>query len=74
MKKFLKDNGLTIVLLLLFLGSVVGHCLTGWHFQNQQLQDHGEQPITLLAFLKDPQFLSTVFENWESEESDRCFP
>jgi len=67
MKKILKDNGLTIVLLLLFLGSIVGHGLTGWHFQNQQLQDHGEQPITLLAFLKDPQFLSTVFENWESE-------
>jgi len=67
MSRFFKDNGLTIVLLLLFVGSILGHWLTGWHYQNEQLQDHGEPPITLVAFLSDPQFLSTVFENWESE-------
>ena len=67
MSKFFKDNGLTIVLALLFVGSIVGHWLTGWHFQNQQLQDHGKGPIGLLAYLKEAQFLSTVFENWESE-------
>ena len=67
MRKFLRDNGLTIVLLALFLGSIVGHWLTGWHFQNQQLQDHGRQPIGPFSFLADPQFVSTVFENWESE-------
>lgn len=66
MSKF-KNNGLTIVLLLLFVGSIIGHWLTGWHFQNQQLHDHGRSPIGLLTFLTDPQFLSTVFENWESE-------
>ena len=27
----LKDNGLTVVLLLLFAASIVGHWLTGWH-------------------------------------------
>ena len=67
MSKFFKDNGLTIVLAVLFLGSIVGHWLTGWNFQNQQLQEHGQEPIGLLTFLHDPQFLSTVFENWESE-------
>ena len=67
MSKMLRDNGLTIVLLLLFLGSIVGHWVTGWHFQNEQLHNHGRLPIGLFAFLKDPQFLSTVFENWESE-------
>src|SRR5215213_6680137 len=60
MSRFFKDNGLTIVLLLLFVGSILGHWITGWHFQNEQLQDHGEPPITLVAFLSDPQFLSTV--------------
>src|SRR4030095_9051807 len=39
----------------------------GWNYQNQQLQDDVKEPIGLLAFLHDPQFLSTVFENWESE-------
>jgi hypothetical protein len=66
-RKVCRDNGLTIVLLLLFLASILGHWLTGWQFHNEQLRQHGEPPTTLLAFLRDPQFLSTVFENWESE-------
>ena len=67
MAKFFKNNGLTIVLMLLFLGSLVGQWLTGVRFENQQLMEHGEQPISAMAFLRDPTFLSTVFENWESE-------
>ena len=31
------------------------------------MAQHGEQPISAIAFLTDYQFLSTVFENWESE-------
>lgn len=67
MAKFFKDNGLTIVLILLFLGSLIGQWLAGVHFENEQLIEHGEEPIGAIAFLSDPQFLSTVFENWESE-------
>lgn len=67
MAKVFKDNGLTIVLMLLFLGSLLGHWLAGVSIENQELMDHGEQPISAIAFLKDAQFLSTVFENWESE-------
>ncbi len=67
MAKLFKNNGLTIVLMLLFLGSIIGQWLTGVRFENEQLMEHGEEPITALAFLKDPQVLSTVFENWESE-------
>ncbi|MBA3527106.1 MAG: hypothetical protein M3438_04005 [Pseudomonadota bacterium] len=67
MPKVLKDNGLTFVLLLLFAASLIGHWLTGLHFHNAELAEHGEQPIGALAFLTDPQFLATVFENWESE-------
>jgi hypothetical protein len=67
MAKFFRDNGLTIVLTLLFLGSVIGHWLTGWRVENEELLRHGEQPIGAIAFLGDPQFLSTLFENWESE-------
>ena len=67
MSKLFKNNGLTIVLMLLFLGSLIGHWLAGVRFENQQLIQHGEQPIGAIAFLSDPQFLSTVFENWESE-------
>ena len=67
MSKLFKNNGLTIVLLLLFLGSIIGQWLTGVHFENEELVRHGEEPIAAIQFLSDPQFLSTVFENWESE-------
>lgn len=65
--KVLRDNGLTIVLMMLFLGSILGQWLMGWHFENQELARHGEPLIGLGAYATDPQFLSTVFENWESE-------
>lgn len=67
MAKFFKNNGLTIALMLMFLASLLGQWLTGWRFENEQMLRHGEQPIGLIAFLGDPQFLSTLFENWESE-------
>ncbi|HEV2747101.1 MAG TPA: DUF6766 family protein [Allosphingosinicella sp.] len=67
MARILKDNGLTIVLMLLFLGSLIGQWLTGWHFENQELSRHGDEAIGLSEFATDPEFLSTVFENWESE-------
>jgi hypothetical protein len=67
MAKFFKDNGLTIVLMLLFLGSFIGQWLAGLGFENEQLVQHGKQPIGAIAFLSDPQFVSTIFENWESE-------
>jgi len=67
MGKFFSNNGLTVVLVALFLISIVGQWLTGWAYHNEQLGRHGKDGIGLIAFLGDPQFLSTVFENWESE-------
>lgn len=67
MKNIFKNNGLAIVLMLLFLASIVGQFLTGWHVENEELSRHGAQAIPLAQFISNPLFLSTVFENWESE-------
>jgi hypothetical protein len=67
MSSFLRNNGLTIVLMLLFLGSLLGQFLTGWSFHNEELRRHGEHVLSLGQFAADPLFISTVFENWESE-------
>lgn len=67
MKAFFRNNGLTLTLMLLFLGSIVGQWLTGWRFQNEELARHGEPVLTPFQYAGDPQFISTVFENWESE-------
>jgi len=67
MAKLFKNNGLTIVLMLLFLVSILGQWIAGWHVQNEELVRHGEETLSLGAYAVDPEFLSTVFENWESE-------
>jgi hypothetical protein len=67
MASFFRNNGLTIVLLLLFAASIVGQWLTGWRFQNEELARHGGAALTLGEYATDAQFISTVFENWESE-------
>ena len=41
MAKLFKNNGLTIVLMLLFLGSIVGQWIAGWQVQNEELLRHG---------------------------------
>ncbi|MET1109976.1 MAG: DUF6766 family protein [Allosphingosinicella sp.] len=67
MAKLFKNNGLTIVLMLLFLASIVGQWISGWQVQNEALVRHGEEAITLGAYAAGPEFISSVFENWESE-------
>ena len=67
MSRFLKNNGLTVVLMLLFLFSLVGQWLTGWRFENAELAKHGGAALTLAEYTTNAQFISTIFENWESE-------
>ena len=73
MRRILRDNGLTIALVLLFAASLVGHIFAGQAFENQQLSEHGQAPIGVFAYLADPNFLSTLFENWESEFLQMAF-
>ncbi|WP_274627689.1 DUF6766 family protein [Arvimicrobium flavum] len=67
MRTLFRDNGLTIVLAALFLFSVTGMIWSGHMAHNQELQQHGSEPIGLLAYVTSGAFLSALFENWESE-------
>jgi len=67
MKALLRDNGLTITLIAMFLVSVVGMILAGKAIYNQELSEHGVPAIGISAYLASGEFLSALFENWESE-------
>lgn len=67
MKTWLRDNGLTIALLALFMASLAGQAVTGWVSENDNLLDHGQEPLLFLPYLGSGAFLSALFENWESE-------
>ncbi|MCV9967480.1 hypothetical protein OIU34_37245 [Pararhizobium sp. BT-229] len=65
--KTLRDNGLTIVLVTLSLLTIGGMLLTGWSVYDHELADHAANLIGLAAYAKSGHFLSSLFENWESE-------
>lgn len=66
-RRFFRDNGLTIALGSMFLFSVLGMMWSGHAAHNEKLQDHGSARIGLLAYPVSGDFLSALFENWESE-------
>ena len=65
--KVLKDNGLTIVLSVATLSTIIGMMLTGLSVYNEDLAHHGAQPLAMSEYLLTGHFLSALFENWESE-------
>jgi hypothetical protein len=67
MRSFLRDNGLTIALVAMFLFSTLGMIWSGHCAFNEELREHGSAGIGLLAYMASGDFLSALFENWESE-------
>jgi hypothetical protein len=67
MKALFRDNGLTIALLGMFVSSGLGMIWSGHAAYNEELQDHSAAAVGVLAYLVSGDFLSALFENWESE-------
>ncbi|WP_262271538.1 DUF6766 family protein [Microvirga yunnanensis] len=67
MRRFLRDNGLSLTLFALFLVSFIGQALTGWKADAEELRLHELPAIGFLAYLTSGHFISATFENWESE-------
>lgn len=61
--RFLKNNSLTMVLLLLFAGSIIGQWLSGWYVQLEDAVRHGHSGLSLASYPWSAAFLSSVFEN-----------
>lgn len=64
---FLYKNGLSIVIVSLFLIFLFCQLITGWHVKNSELAEHTIPPLTLYRYFLSPHFMQTTFENWESE-------
>lgn len=67
MRRFLRENGLTLVVLALFLFFMVAQTLAGAAQLNDERRAHGEPPLVLSAYLASGHFLEATAENWESE-------
>ena len=67
MRRFWRNNGLSIVLLLMFAVTLVGQSLVGYRHYNEEQRDHGQDEITYGEYLRSPAFVEATMENWESE-------
>jgi hypothetical protein len=66
-RKAVRDNGLSIFFLALFLMALALQTVAGWHeFNNDQLR-HGSESISFGRFLFSSELGQAVLENWQSE-------
>jgi hypothetical protein len=66
-RNWLRDNSLSIALATLFLVSIVGQLFSGHAAENKERLEEGVETLSLAAYFDSGAFLSSVFENWESE-------
>ncbi|TLM81379.1 hypothetical protein FDW83_16360 [Pseudarthrobacter sp. NamE2] len=67
MRKWVREHGLLLANIALFLAFFGGMILSGAAAYSEERQAHGEPPVTVLEFLATGEFYEATFENWESE-------
>ena len=67
MKRFLKDNGLSLTFGGLFLVTLVAQALVGHSDFNNQAEAHQGGTVSLWRYVTSSSFGSDVMENWQSE-------
>src|SRR5687768_1762439 len=67
MRAFFKNNGLTLVLMFVFLVTWAGQFFTGHRGYNQEQREHGQSEISAGEYFASGHFWEATAENWESE-------
>jgi hypothetical protein len=67
MKRFIKENSLSLFFLVIFIGALVGQALSGHSLYNQEQATHGEPAVSLWTYVTSSHFGQAVMENWQSE-------
>jgi hypothetical protein len=67
MRRFIRNNSLSLVTFGLFLVLWVAQSLTGWVDANHDHQDHQRPTESYARYLRSGHFVEATFENWESE-------
>jgi hypothetical protein len=67
MRRFLRENGLSIVMFGLFFIFLLLQSLAGWRTANQEHQQHDQPTESYISYVTSGSFAESTFENWESE-------
>jgi hypothetical protein len=72
-RRIFRENGLSIVLTVMFLGTLVPMSVAGWHSGNEERRGHGAAPVGYPEYLVSDHFWEAMMENWESEFLQMAF-
>jgi hypothetical protein len=67
MRRFLRDNGLSLGFVAIFLIALIGQSIAGLAYTNEQNALHGQAGVAYLDYIVSSDFLVDVAENWQSE-------
>jgi hypothetical protein len=67
MRRFLRENSLSIVMFGLFFVFLLLQSLTGWRTANQENREHHRPTESYVRYVGSGSFVEATFENWESE-------
>jgi len=67
MRRILRENGLSIVFLSLFLILWAGQSVVGYREHNSDQREHKQPEISYTSYLRSAHFWEATAENWESE-------
>jgi hypothetical protein len=66
-RQFLRENGLSVFFLTIFLATLVGQSFVGQHAFNAEQTSHGEPAVSWARYVVSTDFGGAVMENWQSE-------
>ena len=67
MRRFLRENSLSLFFGVLFVAALVGQAIAGWHQVNAQLTAEQLGHLSFWRYLTSADFAVDVAENWQSE-------
>ena len=67
MRRFVKDNSLSLFFLALFVLALLGQSIAGYNLYNQEALEHDEPTLSYARYLVSSSFGADILENWQSE-------
>jgi hypothetical protein len=67
MRRFLRDNALSLTMFGCFLVFWAAQSVSGWHAANADHREHQQPPESYWSYLTSGHFVEATAENWESE-------
>jgi hypothetical protein len=67
MRRFLRNNSLGLVMLIIFIVLICGQSVVGYRTYNDDQQEHKQPQVAYIDYLGTGHFIEATFENWESE-------